>query len=177
MSSTKFALNDFSVKKLDAQTDLTGFDCSETDNLGLDEFIHKEALGYQKESMGVTYLFYNNDKIAGYITVAMGSIGVKMTTLRLDIFGDKIRYPAILLGRLAVQNGLRRRAVGKCMTLWCIGLAQKLSLEIGCRFIVLVTKGESRIKFYSQCGFQESRIDQKKKISEEEMKMMYFQLF
>ena len=161
--SAKFAPNDFSVKKLDAQTDLSGFDCSETDNLVLNEFIHKEALGYQKESMGVTYLFYNGDKIAGYITVAMGSIGVKMTTLRLDIFGDKIRYPAILLGRLAVQNGLRRRDVGKCMTLWCIGLAQKLSLDIGCRFIVLVTKGESRIKFYNQCGFQESLIDQKKR--------------
>ena len=161
MSSTKFVPSDFSVKKLDAQTDLTGFDCSEDDNLGLDEFIHKEALDYQKESMGVTYLFYNSDKIAGYITVAMGSIGVKMTKLHLDIFGDKIRYPAILLGRLAVQNGLRRRAVGKCMTLWCIGLAQKLSAEIGCRFIVLVTKGETRIKFYSECGFQESPIDQK----------------
>jgi hypothetical protein len=177
MSSTKFAPDDFSVKKLDAQTDLSGFDCSENDNLGLDEFIHKEALGYQKESMGTTYLFYNSEKIVGYITVAMGSIGVKMTTLHLDIFGDKIRYPAILLGRLAVQNGLRRRAVGKCMTLWCIGLAQRLSAEIGCRFIVLVTKGESRIKFYNECGFQESHIDQKKKSGEEEMKMMYFQLF
>ncbi len=177
MHSTKFAPNDFSVKKLDAQTDLAEFDCSENDNLGLDEFIHKEALDYQKESMGITYLFYNSDKIAGYITVAMGSIGVKMTTLRLDIFGDKIRYPAILLGRLAVQNGLRRRAVGKCMTLWCIGLAQRLSAEIGCRFIVLVTKGESRVKFYNECGFQETSIDQKKKSSEEEMKMMYFQLF
>jgi hypothetical protein len=125
----------------------------------LDEFIHKEALSYQKERMDVTYLFYNNDKIAGYITVAMGSIDVKMTTLRLDVFGDKIRYSAILLGRLAVQNGLRRRAVGRCMTLWRIGLAQKLSTEIRCCFIVLVTKGESRIKFYSEWGFQESRID------------------
>ena len=73
MSSTKFALNDFSVKKLDAQTDLTGFVCSESDNLGLDEFIHKEALGYQKESMGVTYLFYNSDKIAGYFPPENGS--------------------------------------------------------------------------------------------------------
>jgi hypothetical protein len=177
MSSTKFVPSDLSVKKLDAQTDLSGFDCSESDDLGLDEFIHKEALDYQKESMGITYLFYNSDEIVGYITVAMGSIGVKMTTLRLDIFGDKIRYPAILLGRLAVQNGLRRRAVGKCMTLWCIGFAQKLSVEIGCRFVVLVTKGESRIKFYGECGFQESSIDQKKKSGEEEMKMMYFQLF
>ncbi len=173
MSSSKFISSDFSVKKLDAQSDLSGFSCTENDDLGLDEFIHKEAMDYQNGGMGVTYLFYNDDKIAGYITVAMGSIGVKMTKLRLDFFGDKIRYPAVLLGRLAVQNGLRRRAVGKCMALWCIGLAQRLSAEIGCRFVVLVTKGESRIKFYSECGFQESAIDQENK----EMKMMYFQLF
>jgi hypothetical protein len=155
MSVAKFVPSDFSVKKLDAQTDLSDFCCADSDDLGLDEFIHKEALDYQKESMGVTYLFYNGDKIAGYITVAMGSIGVKMTKLHLEIFEDKVRYPAVLLGRLAVQNGLRRRAVGQCMTLWCIGLAKRLSAEIGCRFIVLVTKSESRIKFYSECGFQE----------------------
>ena len=173
MSSNKFAISDFSVKKLDAKTDLSGFDCGNNDDLGLDEFIHKEALDYQKESMGVTYLFYINDKIAGYVTVAMGSIGVKMTKLRLGIYGDKIRYPAILLGRLAVHNGFRRRAVGKNMCAWCIGIAQKLCAEIGCRFVVLVTKGESRIKFYAECGFQECPVELKK----EEMKMMYFQLF
>jgi GNAT superfamily N-acetyltransferase len=172
MPINKFVPTDFSVKKLDAKTDLSGFSCKENDDLGLDEFIHSEAFGYQRESMGTTYLFYNDDKIAGYITVAMGSIGVKMTKLRLDIYGDKIRYPALLLGRLAVQSGLRRRAVGRCMVLWCIGLVQKLSESLGCRFIVLVTKGESRINFYKECGFEESAIDQQK-----EMKMMYFQLF
>ena len=172
MSSNKFNLSDFSVKKLDAQADLSGFDCSNNDELGLDEFIHKEALEYQKEGMGVTHLFYNDDKIAGYITVAMGSIGVKMTELEMDAY-DKKRYPALLLGRLAVHSTLRRRAVGKSMILWCIGLVQRLTEEIGCRFIVLVTKGESRIRFYKECGFQECPID----LKEKDMKMMYFQLF
>jgi len=172
MPPTKFVPDDFSIKKLDEKTDLAGFDCTESDDLGLNEFIHKEALDYQREHMGVTYLFYNEDKIAGYITVAMGSISVKMTKLRIDVFGDKIRYPAVLLGRLSVQNGLRRRAVGKCMVYWCIGLAKRLSEEIGIRFVVLVTKDESRIKFYKECGFEESAIHQ-----DRDMKMMYFQLF
>ena len=100
MSSQKFIVADFSVKKLDEQTDLSGFDCSADDDLGLNEFIHKEALGYQKESMGVTHLFYVGDKVAGYITVAMGSISVKKTKLRLGFFGEKVRYPAVLLGRV-----------------------------------------------------------------------------
>lgn len=61
----KFTANDFSVKKLDDKTELSEFDCSDNDDLGLDEFIHKEALEYQNEGMGVTHLFYQGDKIAG----------------------------------------------------------------------------------------------------------------
>lgn len=170
-SNNKFSLNDFSVKKLDDKTDLSEFDCSDNDDFGLDEFIHKEALEYQKESMGVTHLFYNENKIAGYVTVAMGSIGVKMTELEVEIY-DKKRYPALWLGRLAVHSKLRRRAVGKCMILWCIGLAKQASIEIGCRFIVLVTKGESRIKFYTDCGFRECPVD----LKEKDTKMLYFPL-
>jgi predicted GNAT family N-acyltransferase len=171
-SKNKFNLNDFSVKKLDDKTDLSEFDCSDNDDLGLDEFIRKEALEYQNEGMGVTHLFYNNDKIAGYITVAMGSIGVKMTELEVEIY-DKKRYPALWLGRIGVHNNLRRRAVGKCMVLWCIGLAKRVSTEMGCRFIVLVTKDASRIKFYAECGFRECTIDLKEKST----RMMYFPLF
>jgi predicted GNAT family N-acyltransferase len=78
-----------------------------------------------------------------------------------------------MVGRIAVDSNLRRRAVGKCMILWSIGLAQKVSRDIGCRFIVLITKGEHRIKFYSECGFKLCPI----KLKEKDMKMMYFQLF
>jgi hypothetical protein len=84
--SNKFNLNDFSVKKLDEKVDLSEFDCSDNDDLGLDEFVHKEAWEYQNEGMGVTHLFYNDEKIAGYITVAMGSIGVKMTKMDIEIY-------------------------------------------------------------------------------------------
>lgn len=171
MVRDKFNPKDFTIEKLGEKANLSGFCCNENDDLGLDEFIHKEALDYQQEGMGVTYLFYNNSKIVGYITVAMGSIGVKTTKLRIHSYSDKVRYPAVLLGRLAVQNGLRRRSIGKCMAYWCIGLAKELSADIGCRFVVLVTKGESRIRFYKECGFEESAIKQEK-----EMKMMYFQL-
>lgn len=172
MISNKFVVSDFSVKKLDKRTDLSAFDCSKDDDLGLNEFIHNEALDYQKEGMGVTHLFYIKEDIAGYITVAMGSIGVWMTDLKVEVY-DKKRYPALWLGRLAVQNKLRRQHVGKCMLQWSVGLAQKLSKVLGCRFLVLITKGEDRKKFYTECGFRICR----GALKEEDMAMMYFQLF
>lgn len=168
----KFTLDKFSVKKLDENVDLTCFDCSENDELGLNDFIHKEAADYQKESMGVTHLFYYDNKLVGYVTLAMGTISVKQTRLRLRFWGAKVRYPALLLGRVAVANEFRKRNIGKCMCLWSIGLAEKLSDDVGCRFVVLVTQAQHRVDFYTRCGFHVCSMDEKK-----ETKMMYFQLF
>jgi len=162
MSAIKYTPADFAIKKLDGSTDLSEFDCSENDDLGLHEFLRKEALGYQNEGMGVTYLFYTDGKIAGYSTVAMGSVSVnsaKSAKATVNVRNyDKVRYPAVLLGRVAVDNKFRRKAVGSFICDWCVGLAQQLAMEIGCRFIVLVTKGESRVRFYQSCGFQECLI-------------------
>ncbi|MDR2204364.1 MAG: hypothetical protein LBE76_08780 [Nitrososphaerota archaeon] len=98
------------VEKLSDTSDLTKFDCSQDDELGLNEFIHNEALQYQKERLGITYLFYRDDKIVGYITVAMNSLKPKLTDLRIDNYG-KINYPALLLGRLAVDNTERGKVL------------------------------------------------------------------
>jgi len=108
------------------------------DTLGLNEFIHKEAMQYQKESRGITYLFYINDVAIGYVTVAMHAIEVKET--RLGIVTRKKHYPALLLGRLGVHNDYRGRNVGYSICLWTIGLAKELSKKIGCRFVVLLTE-------------------------------------
>ena len=71
----------FVIKTLSASTDLSHFDCSKKDELGLNVFIHKEALKYQQEGMGVTHLFYRNDKLVGYVTVAMGSISITVVNV------------------------------------------------------------------------------------------------
>jgi len=47
----------FCRKILSSETDLSGFDCSINDELGLNDFIHNNALKYQQEGMGVTHLF------------------------------------------------------------------------------------------------------------------------
>jgi predicted N-acetyltransferase YhbS len=160
----------FDVKKLDFQSDLTHFNCNEDDELGLHAFIHNEALQYQKERLGVTYLFYEGDKIVGYITVAMDSIKPKLSGLRIDNF-EKANYPALLLGRLAVANTERGKHIGSYLIKYCILLALEESKRCGCRFIVLVTKGQRRIKFYEDNGFKKTKIQLK-----DGLKLMRFNL-
>lgn len=161
-------LEELTAKTLNENIDLGCFDCSVDDPLELNEFIHKEALQYQKESMGITYLFYYNDLIVGYVTIAMGAIEVKET--RLPRRSREKDYPALLLGRLGVHNDYRHRNIGRSICSWTIGLANEFSKKLGCKFVVLLT-AQNKVSFYTKCGFEKCpKYDNKQKV------LMYFQI-
>ena len=141
-------------KRLDPRDDLSAFHCSKDDDSGCDDFIHKpdEAKQYQKERQGVTYLFFHDVTMVGYVTLAMSSISAE----RLEKGSEEIRlrfYPCLFIGRLAVDDKWRLNGVGTYIANWATGLALELSEQIGCRYIVLEAK-ESKVKFYNGIGFQ-----------------------
>jgi predicted GNAT family N-acyltransferase len=163
----------FTIKKLNSHTDLSKFDCSKDDELGLNGFIHKEALKYQQNGEGVTHLFYRNNKIVGFVTLAMGSIRKDKIAVSLVDY-DKVNVPAMLLGRLAVDNSERDKGVGTYLLEYCVGFAVKLAKNtVGCRFVTLVTTKGSRASFYAKHGF--------KKVDgvplRKDLEMMQFDLF
>jgi GNAT superfamily N-acetyltransferase len=159
-------------KVLSAKSDLTGFDCTDGDILGLNKFIHDEALNYQREGAGVTHLFYRDDKLVGYITLAMCAVKKEITDIEEGYDDEKINYPALWLGRLAVDNNERGKGIGTFLLDYCIGFAgEKAIRELGCRCIVLVTKGKERIEFYKKRDFEILDIKLK-----DGKKMMYYKL-
>jgi hypothetical protein len=103
---------------LNEQHDLSKFDCSKDDEMGLNEFIHDEALQFQKENLGITYLFFHNTVIVGFATLAMSQIEIKQTKIKLSFETDIRDYPALMIGRLATDNSYRSRHVGLNITLW-----------------------------------------------------------
>ncbi|MGD0160685.1 MAG: GNAT family N-acetyltransferase [Candidatus Bathyarchaeia archaeon] len=141
------------VKILEETDDLTSFDCSTNDTMELNLFIHSEAIPYQKEKLGITYLFLYNDLIVGFVTLAMSKIEAKWMP---SVFRAKTEikdYPALLVGQLATRNDYRKRKIGKTMCLWCLENAKQLSEKIGCRLVIVFTKGKLN-EFYEKCGFQ-----------------------
>ncbi|MDR0460350.1 MAG: hypothetical protein LBH62_02770 [Nitrososphaerota archaeon] len=70
-------------KALNDKSDLTSFNCTDDDVLGLNKFIHDEALDYQREGAGVTHLFYRDEKLVGYVTLAMCAIKKDKTDVQL----------------------------------------------------------------------------------------------
>jgi len=159
-------------KVLNDKSDLTSFNCTDDDVLGLNKFIHDEAIDYQREGAGVTHLFYRDEKLVGYVTLAMCAIKKDKTDIEEGYDDEKVNYPALWLGRLAVDNQERGKGIGSALLKYCIGFAGKKAIEeLGCRCIVLVTKGKKRVAFYEKRGFK--ILDLKLKGNK---KMMYHKL-
>ena len=138
---------------LNSKHDLSKFDCSKDDELGLNEFIHDEALQFQEENLGITYLCFYNQRIVGFATLAMGQIEVKQTDVKPKLETNIRDYPALMIGRLATDNNYRGRHVGSNITLWCLSKAKQLSTEVGCKLVIILTN-EQKFRFYEGCGFQ-----------------------
>ena len=139
--------------KLSENDDLSSFDCSLDDEMGINEFIHKEALAYQSERLGTTYLFRYHDDIVGFVTISMGDIRAKEVEDE-DQMKQSIRtYPALYIGRLGVDNEYRGRDIGKHICRWCVGFAVDISERIGCRYVTLHTT-KKLFSFYKRCNFK-----------------------
>ena len=69
--------------------------------------------------------------------VVVGIVTVTMDKMRIDLDGVEISYPALLLGRIAVNQEYTGISTGSEMIDFIIALADKLSNEVGCRLIML----------------------------------------
>jgi GNAT superfamily N-acetyltransferase len=115
------------------------FDCSFEDDMGLNTFYHREAFNYLEEKLGITYVFLYEGVTLGFATLAMESVLRQQIDKddQLDIHTKK--YPAALIGRLAVDNNWRNLGLGTWIIKWCIGCVMSISDQIGCRYVVLQT--------------------------------------
>jgi hypothetical protein len=93
-----FSIKQVSYQILSEDVDVSDFNCSINDAAGVNEFLHVEAYRYQKEKMGLTYLFYCNNHIIAYVTVSMNCIDSRDAPDRdvLDWF-EKKSPPAMSL--------------------------------------------------------------------------------
>lgn len=161
---------DLRFEILNGNHNLTAFNCSDNDEMGLNEFIHDEALQFQKENMGITYLFFYKNVTVGFATLTMSQIEIKQTKINLPFKTTIKDYPSLMIGRLATDNNYRGRHVGENICLWCVSKAKQLSSEIGCKLIIILTN-DKKYTFYSNCGF-----DMVPKCEYKQKKWMYLKI-
>jgi len=120
----------------------------------LNDFLKNDALDGQSIMISRTYLCFYKEHLVGFITLLGDTIEPKFVT-KTDGINDYeyAKYPAIKIGRLAVDKEFSGRGVGLHMLKWAIGLVNQISKQIGCRYITVDSKQDS-IRFYEREGFK-----------------------
>lgn len=160
----KIKVEDVRIERLNEKHSLNNFQSYEQE---LVDFLLEDALNNQKNRISVTYLWFLNKELAGYITLLSDRINLE-SDLK-DMFRRKgIEYhslPALKVGRLCVDNRYLRRGLGTLMLAFAVKVANHIFNECaGCRFIVLDAKKNPQndpIHFYKKLGFQ--RLKERKK--------------
>lgn len=148
MNSTDIEFNKVGYRKLsNVTTGLNDFECSK--NI-FEEYLKVNALNDQDQHVGQTWLFVYEEKIIGFVTIAMAHMKKdEHEDLQIDTFGN---IPALLIGHLATHKNYERKGVGRHMVSWVISKAVELSETVGCRLVML--NPERDVKgFYDKMGF------------------------
>ena len=114
-----------------------------SDNNELNDFLLKDALGYQSLHFGITYLLFSksDNKLLAFITLSMGTI--RLSDERLDFIAGGRRleeypknfpnqFPALLIGRLATDTSEQNKGAASLLLDFAVKMALDEREKIGC---------------------------------------------
>ena len=155
----RLGLEELHIEKLSGLHDVSTFQSYEKE---LVDFLIEDALNNQKQKLSVTFLWFYQNNLVGYITLLNDKIGLEGNLK--EFFREKdVHYkslPALKIGRLCVHDDYLRRGIGKLMVLFAVQQANDLSEhKAGCRFITLDAKRNKNrdldsIHFYKRLEFK-----------------------
>ena len=114
------------------------------------EYLNAIATYDQQQRMGRAYWAVCENKVVGYIVLAMGSVDKgRQVDLGIDTYGP---IPALLITRLATDERYERQGIGRYLIYHAVRLATKMARNVGCR-IVYASSEPDVVKFYEAAGF------------------------
>jgi GNAT superfamily N-acetyltransferase len=133
-----------------------------------------EAEVFQAQSLGYTTLVYWRGELAAYYTVSMDGLRYdrlkKRKRLNESNYLEIEVYPALKIGRLAVDHRFQGRGIGRRVMDRIV--TDALRQQVACRLIILNAK-EGAITFYEKYGFVRSEHRQDRSRRE---RLMFFDL-
>lgn len=157
----KMALKDFKFYKLEQDTEIKPFKCSDED---LNGFLLEDAKNYMQEMLAFTYILEDvqcaktvayfsllNDRIS-FNAEAMQKTAWNRINRKIPNGKRRGHYPALKIGRLAVSEEYAGQGVGGDI-LEFIKYMIANERKYGCRFLTLDAY-RSAVPFYEKCGFK-----------------------
>lgn len=140
-----------SPELLNAQHDLSQFDCSE---FTLNKFLVSDAWGNQCSGASTTYVVCTSgtNRVVGYFSLSSGAVDREYLMGKLKRKMPK-SVPVTVLGRLAVDSSLKGQKVGSSLLKAAWQTAADQSQLVG-SVALLVNSLEGAVSFYKQFGFK-----------------------
>lgn len=145
------------VVRLTQDYKFKSFDCGNQD---LNDFLLSDSKSYLKKLLSVTYILETDNDIVAYFSVSNDKISVpdsdKATWRRIKALfphsKHRIDYPAVKIGRLAVNSKYRNNGIGSDI----LNFVKDLFISgnrTGCSFVTVDALREA-IPFYLKNGFR-----------------------
>jgi len=150
---------------LNESTNVNDFCCGASEaHIKLNKFLKERAIDHQKEQIGTTTIVFeqsSNNKTIGYITLLADSVKVEKKQ-RTSFFENALltnkynAYPALQIGRLAVDQGYQKKGVGNYLFQLAVAIAFHTNnkLGIGIRFLVVHSKDMAREWYLKKLNFR-----------------------
>ena len=143
---------EWTIAKLSKAHDRAGFSCGRP---LLDAFLHVHASQYEKRRLARTYVVteVGSPKIAGYYTLATGSLDTSTLPESLRKKLTKHPIPTVHLGRLAVDTQFRGLRLGEMLLLNALKLALHTAEQVGIFGVDVSAIDDEAGAFYRKYGF------------------------
>jgi GNAT superfamily N-acetyltransferase len=132
------------------------FDCG---HVALNEFLQRFALVNQRSNSSQTYASCNAGQVAGFYSLAVGSVEPSHSAPRVIKGITRHPVPVMILARLAIDQRYQRQGLGKALLKNALLRTVQAADIAGIRALLVHAKDEEARNWYRQWEFEESPTD------------------
>ena len=144
------------VRKLAATDQVDAFDCVEN---ALNQFLQRYALVNQKANSAQTYVCCQGDVVAGFYSLAVGSVDPEVAPPRVMKGLARHAVPVMILARLAVDRQHQRQGLGQALLKDALLRTAQAADIAGIRCLLVHAKDDAARRWYEAWEFEPSPTD------------------
>jgi GNAT superfamily N-acetyltransferase len=144
------------VRKLAAADKVDAFDCGQPP---LNQFLQRYALLNQKAGSAQTYVCCRGDAVAGFYSLAVGSVDPAFAPARVTKGLARHPVPVMILARLAVDSAHQRQGLGQALLKNALLRTAQAADIAGIRCLLVHAKDEAARRWYEHWEFEPAPTD------------------
>lgn len=144
------------VRKLAPTDEVDAFDCGQA---ALNQFLQRYALVNQKANSAQTYVCCCNGAVAGFYSLAVGSVDLAVAPARVTKGLARHPVPVMILARLVVDAAHQRRGLGRALLKNALLRTAQAADIAGIRCLLVHAKDDAARQWYWQWEFEPSPTD------------------